>query len=161
MDDLDGPLTAEPPHPINWNLLSADDAEAEWIELNRWVNWLRRTYGLPASVVPPFWHRHPIGARLRLPSVLLSLLVDKPTRCSSTLKEGGRRNVFTMRIGDRPNLYEQASARCDADDFNFGTHFVIEIRGLGVGTFSVGKPIRVQRALAVRTSFSSRAATLG
>ncbi|WP_233197625.1 DUF4913 domain-containing protein [Cryobacterium sp. Y57] len=59
LDDLDGPLTTEPPHPINWNLLSADDAEAEWIELNRWVNWLRRTYGLPASVVPPFWHRHP------------------------------------------------------------------------------------------------------
>ncbi|WP_241978261.1 DUF4913 domain-containing protein [Cryobacterium sp. Hz9] len=59
MDDLDGPLITEPPHPINWNLLSAEDAEAEWIELNRWVNWLRRTYGLPASVVPPFWHRHP------------------------------------------------------------------------------------------------------
>ena len=59
LDDLDGPLTAEPPHPVNWNLLSADDAEAEWIELNHWVNWLRRTYGLPASVVPPFWHRHP------------------------------------------------------------------------------------------------------
>ena len=58
LGDLDGPLMAEPPHPINWNLLSADDAEAEWIELNRWVNWLRRTYGLPASVVPPFWHRH-------------------------------------------------------------------------------------------------------
>ena len=46
-DDLDGPLVAEPPHPINWNLLTAD--EAEWIELNRWVNWLRRTYGLPTS----------------------------------------------------------------------------------------------------------------
>jgi len=59
LDDLDGPLRPEPPHPINWNLLSADDAEAEWIELNRWVNWLRRTYGLPSSVVPPFWHRHP------------------------------------------------------------------------------------------------------
>ena len=58
LDDLDAHM-AEPPHPINWNLLSADDAEAEWIELNRWVNWLRRTYGLPASVVPPFWHRHP------------------------------------------------------------------------------------------------------
>ena len=58
-DDLDGPLTNEPPHPINWNLLTAEEAEAEWIELNRWVNWLRRTYGLPASVVPPFWHRHP------------------------------------------------------------------------------------------------------
>ncbi|WP_241992955.1 DUF4913 domain-containing protein [Cryobacterium frigoriphilum] len=58
-DELDGPLANEPPHPINWNLLNADAAEAEWIELNRWVNWLRRTYGLPASVVPPFWHRHP------------------------------------------------------------------------------------------------------
>ena len=58
-DDVDGPLTAEPPHPVNWNLLTADEAEVEWVELNRWVNWLRRTYGLPASVVPPFWHRHP------------------------------------------------------------------------------------------------------
>ena len=58
-DELDGPLMAEPPHPINWNLLTAEEAEIEWVELNRWVNWLRRTYGLPASVVPPFWHRHP------------------------------------------------------------------------------------------------------
>lgn len=58
-DDLDGPSTAELPHPINWNLLTAEEAEIEWMELNRWVNWLRRTYGLPASVVPPFWHRHP------------------------------------------------------------------------------------------------------
>jgi hypothetical protein len=43
---------------VNWNLLTAEDAESEWIALNRWVNWLRRTYGLPASVVPPCWHRH-------------------------------------------------------------------------------------------------------
>ena len=57
--ELDGPLVAEPPHPINWNLLTAEEAEVEWIELNRWVHWLRRTYGLPTSVVPPFWHRHP------------------------------------------------------------------------------------------------------
>ncbi|MET0782815.1 MAG: hypothetical protein ABWY53_00675 [Leifsonia flava] len=57
-DELDGPLLAEPPHPINWNLLTAEEAEIEWIELNRWVNWLRGTYGLPASVLPPFWHRH-------------------------------------------------------------------------------------------------------
>jgi len=57
-DELDGPLTPEPPHPINWNLLTAEEAETEWMELNRWVNWLRRTYGLPASVVPPLWHRH-------------------------------------------------------------------------------------------------------
>jgi len=61
-DDLDprfenGGLL-EPPHPINWNLLTADEAETEWLELNAWINWLRRTYGLPASVVPPLWHRH-------------------------------------------------------------------------------------------------------
>lgn len=62
----DGPDTdnasddvAEPPHPVNWNLLSADDLEAEWLALNDWVAWLRRTYGLPASVLPPFCHRHP------------------------------------------------------------------------------------------------------
>lgn len=58
-DEVEAPLNAETPHPVNWNLLTADDAETEWIELNRWVNWLRRTYGLPASVVPPLWHRHP------------------------------------------------------------------------------------------------------
>ncbi|WP_324778227.1 hypothetical protein [Microterricola pindariensis] len=40
-------------------MLTAEGAETEWIGLNRWVNWLRRTYGLPASVVPPLWPRHP------------------------------------------------------------------------------------------------------
>ncbi|WP_422933321.1 hypothetical protein [Sinomonas sp. P47F7] len=54
-----GPDLAEPPHPINWNLLTADEAEAEWLELNAWVDWLRHTYGLPAAVIPPSWHRHP------------------------------------------------------------------------------------------------------
>ena len=58
-DDYDESLVAEPPHPINWNLLTANDAEVEWLELNRWVDWLRRTYGLPAAVIPPYWHRHP------------------------------------------------------------------------------------------------------
>lgn len=57
-ESFDGPLIPEPPHPINWNLLTADDAEAEWLELNKWVNWLHHTYGLGASVLPPFWHRH-------------------------------------------------------------------------------------------------------
>lgn len=56
---LGAELLAEPPHPVNWNLLTADEAEAEWAELDRWVTWLRHTYGLPASVVPPAWHRHP------------------------------------------------------------------------------------------------------
>lgn len=53
------PDLPEPPHPVNWNLLSSTDLEAELLELNRWVDWLRHTYGLPASVIPPMWHRHP------------------------------------------------------------------------------------------------------
>jgi hypothetical protein len=48
----------EPPRPVNWNLLTAKQAAIEWRELNAWVDWLRHTYGLPASVVPPFWYRH-------------------------------------------------------------------------------------------------------
>ena len=57
-EEWDGPETPEPPHPVNWNLLTAQEAEIEWLELNAWVNWLRRTYGLPAGVIPPYWHRH-------------------------------------------------------------------------------------------------------
>ncbi len=59
VENFDEPLIPEPPHPVNWNLLTADEAEEEWLALNKWVNWLRRTYGLGASVLPPFWHRHP------------------------------------------------------------------------------------------------------
>ena len=55
----DASLLAEPPHPVNWNLLTAEEAAGEWVELDRWVTWLRHTYGLAASVIPPFWHRHP------------------------------------------------------------------------------------------------------
>lgn len=44
---------------MNWNLLTADEVGAEWLELHRWVNWLRHAYGLSANVIPPFWHRHP------------------------------------------------------------------------------------------------------
>ena len=50
---------SEPPHPVNWNLLTAHELEQEWLALNRWVDWLRHTYGLPAAVIPPFWHHHP------------------------------------------------------------------------------------------------------
>src|SRR5690625_1032440 len=56
VSDADVPET---PHPVNWNLLSAHDLETEWVALNRWVDWLCHTYGLPASVLPPFWHHHP------------------------------------------------------------------------------------------------------
>ncbi|NOJ60328.1 hypothetical protein [Arthrobacter sp. 260] len=55
---VDTGLIAEPPHPVNWNLLTDEEAEEEWAELDRWVSWLRHTYGLPAAVVPPFWHHH-------------------------------------------------------------------------------------------------------
>lgn len=48
----------EPVRPIDWNNLSAEEAEAEWRDLDQWVDWLRRTYGLPATVIPPLWHRH-------------------------------------------------------------------------------------------------------
>ncbi|GAA1486449.1 hypothetical protein [Brachybacterium fresconis] len=62
-DDFDTEMANEsvggPPHPVNWNLLSAHDLEQEWLELNRWIDWLRHTYGLPAAVIPPFWHHHP------------------------------------------------------------------------------------------------------
>lgn len=44
--------------PIDWNRLTAGEAEDEWLDLNRWVDWLRRTYGLPPAIVPPLWHRH-------------------------------------------------------------------------------------------------------
>ena len=54
-EDADVPAV---PHPVNWNLLSSEDLEAELLALNEWVTWLRTTYGLPASVISPFWHRH-------------------------------------------------------------------------------------------------------
>lgn len=47
------------PHPVNWRTLTAEDAEDEWLSLNEWVDWLRHEFGLPASVIPPYWHRHP------------------------------------------------------------------------------------------------------
>src|SRR3546814_10954390 len=49
---------AEPLGPINWNTLTADEAETEWLDLNAWVHWLRGTYGLAPNELPPMWHRH-------------------------------------------------------------------------------------------------------
>ena len=48
----------EPPHPVNWNLLTSTDARFEWNELDGWVKWLRDTYGLGPTTLPPFWYRH-------------------------------------------------------------------------------------------------------
>ncbi|WOF24602.1 hypothetical protein N8K70_08105 [Microbacterium betulae] len=49
----------EPPRPVNWRTLTAEDAEHEWLALNEWVNWLRTEFGLPAAIIPPYWHRNP------------------------------------------------------------------------------------------------------
>lgn len=44
--------------PVNWNTLSPDEARAAWTDLNTWVTWLRKAFGLPPTIVPPLWHRH-------------------------------------------------------------------------------------------------------
>ncbi|QAY64845.1 hypothetical protein ET495_10175 [Xylanimonas allomyrinae] len=44
--------------PVNWNHLSPDEAHAAWTDLNAWVTWLRKAFGLPPTIVPPLWHRH-------------------------------------------------------------------------------------------------------
>lgn len=44
--------------PINWLTLTAQEAEAAYLDLNKWVDWLRHAYGLPPTVIPPLWHRH-------------------------------------------------------------------------------------------------------
>jgi hypothetical protein len=51
-------LRDEPPAPVNWNLLDADQAEAEWRDLDAFVGWLKVTFGLPPAILPPYWHRH-------------------------------------------------------------------------------------------------------
>jgi hypothetical protein len=52
-------IETDVPRPVNWRTLTAEDAEYEWLALNEWVDWLRHEYGLPASIIPPYWHRHP------------------------------------------------------------------------------------------------------
>ncbi len=44
--------------PLNWLALTAQEAEAAYLDLNKWVDWLRHAYGLPPTVIPPLWHRH-------------------------------------------------------------------------------------------------------
>jgi hypothetical protein len=51
-------LRDEPPGPVNWNLLDADQAEVEWRDLDAFVSWLKTTFGLSPAIVPPLWHRH-------------------------------------------------------------------------------------------------------
>jgi hypothetical protein len=43
---------------VNWNLLTSEEADLEWRALDAWVTWLKTTFGLPATIVPPLWHRH-------------------------------------------------------------------------------------------------------
>ena len=65
--EFDGPDTVfgtadfddeRPLRPVDWNVLSADEALLEWDDLNRFVKWLCLSNGLSPAVVPPLWHRH-------------------------------------------------------------------------------------------------------
>ena len=56
--DDEAPEPERTPAPINWNLLTAAEAEREWADLNSWVYWLRVTFGLSPTILPPYWHRH-------------------------------------------------------------------------------------------------------
>jgi hypothetical protein len=47
-----------PDGPINWLILGPEEARSAFLDLNRWVNFLRAAYGLPPAIVPPCWHRH-------------------------------------------------------------------------------------------------------
>jgi hypothetical protein len=67
IDDYAGPpdgaapldlLHDELPCPVNWNLLTADEAHHEWLDLDQWVKWLKNSHGLPPSIVPPFYYLH-------------------------------------------------------------------------------------------------------
>lgn len=53
-----GASLEQPPRPVNWNLLTSEEADLEWRDLDAWVTWLKSTFGLPPSIVPPNWHRH-------------------------------------------------------------------------------------------------------
>lgn len=45
--------------PVDWRTLTAAEAKVQWRALDAFVYWLRTRYGLPPTVVPPLWHRHP------------------------------------------------------------------------------------------------------
>jgi hypothetical protein len=55
-----GPGWDDPPRPVVWPALTSDEAEFEWLTLNEWVEDLRVMFNLDVTVVPPFWHRHPL-----------------------------------------------------------------------------------------------------
>ena len=124
-DGFEDPLVAEPPHPINWNLLNADDAEVEWLELNRWVDWLRHAYGLPASVIPPAWHRDFADARQRLREWVAAsgtkLDHDRPTRQTVWPGEEPADPIEDIPINDRDAEFVEfvmadVQARREAED---------------------------------------------
>lgn len=54
-----GPADGDVPNgPINWLTLGPEEARSALLDLNRWVDFVRMAYGLPPTVIPPFWHRH-------------------------------------------------------------------------------------------------------
>jgi hypothetical protein len=53
IDDPDDDLC-----PVDWNSIPADETWKEWHDLNAWVDWIRTSHGIPATVIAPLWHRH-------------------------------------------------------------------------------------------------------
>ncbi|HXH78375.1 hypothetical protein [Nocardioides sp.] len=51
-------LFGEPPTPINWNILTADEADFAWHDLDHYLKWLKAAYGLAPAILPPYWHAH-------------------------------------------------------------------------------------------------------
>jgi len=58
-DPAADPLADVSGQAVNWEAMPSEAATQAWNDLDEWVNWLRRTYGLSPAVVPPMWHRHP------------------------------------------------------------------------------------------------------
>ena len=56
-----GVTSNAPPVPttINWDVLDSAAYARTLRELSEWVGWLRHTYRVPATVVPPCWFAHP------------------------------------------------------------------------------------------------------
>ena len=126
-------LDEEPLRPINWNLLTSEEAEAEWLDLNAWVHWLRTSYGLPPAVIPPYWHRHdelvwelsalhthwlnaydPEGSPSS-PLRGIATSLTRATGCGSGSRRRARSSTVTVPHGSPPGPVrspERSAARC-------------------------------------------------
>ncbi len=91
----------------------AHDLEQEWLALNRWVEWVRREYAPPASVIPPLWHRHP-ALKWELSALHLHWLAAYDPEQDASAAIGWHRDFAAAR--QRPRDWVAASGtRLDRD----------------------------------------------